>query len=208
MIKKFVRWFQRRKQKLLGIPLLQNYTQQQDKFKKKYPYYAVGLASYGFPKIYPAAGYSLSIGSFCSIAGGVQIFLGSNHRSDWISTYPFPAFFPEASHNKEYEKSRGDVIIGNDVWLCANCTILSGVTIGHGAVVGAGAVVTKNVEPYAIVAGNPAKTVRFRFDELTRKTLLDIAWWDWPLEEIRTIMNILCSDQIEKLIAYSKSRVA
>ena len=96
--------------------------------------------------------------------------------------------------------------IGSDVWLCANSMVLSGVTIGHGAVVGAGAVVTRDIEPYSVVAGNPAKHVRWRFDEATRRMLLDAAWWDWPVAELREIMGLLCSDQIQKLLEYAQQR--
>ncbi|MOA13673.1 Chloramphenicol acetyltransferase [compost metagenome] len=123
-------------------------------------------------------GSTLKIGKYCSIANNVQILLGGQHRIDWISSFPFPAYLPEAAHIKEFGGTRGDVVIGNDVWLCTDCTILSGVTVGHGAVVACGAVVTRNVEPYSIVAGNPAKHIRWRFDEAARQALLDAAWWD------------------------------
>jgi len=187
--------------------MLQSYEQQQEKFRKKYPHYELGEGTYGLPTVHDAnEGTTLRIGAYCSIASGVQIFLGSHHRTDWVSSYPFPAFFKEAMHIPNFVTSRGDVIIGSDVWLCANCTILSGVTIGHGAVVGTGAVVTRDVEPYAIVAGNPAHIVRFRFDEETRLALLKAAWWDWPMTEVREVVEILCSDQVHNLISYSKNR--
>lgn len=190
-----------------NLPLLQDYERQQEKFLNKYPKVVLGTGTYGLPFVHDhGEGATLQIGAFCSIAGNVQIFLGAYHRSDWISTYPFPAFFEEASHIQGFEVSRGNVTIGSDVWLCANCTILSGVTIGHGAVIGTGAIVTKDVEPYAIVAGNPARTVRYRFDEATRAALLEMAWWDWPLTEIRSVMELLCSDQVHQLIAYAKTR--
>lgn len=199
----WTRWRRRSK----GLPELQNYARQQEKFIKKYPRYSIGTASYGLPTVHDAReGTTLRIGSYCSIASGVQIFLGNNHRTDWVSTYPFPAFFSEAQHIPDFGISRGDVTIGSDVWLCADCTILSGVTIGHGAVVGAGAVVTRDVEPYAVVAGNPAAQMRWRFDEATRHTLLDAAWWDWPLPEVRQIMHLLCSDQLIAFLAYVKAR--
>lgn len=190
-----------------NLPLLQDYKRQQEKFLNKYPRVILGTATYGLPIIHDhGEGATLQIGAFCSIAGNVQIFLGAYHRSDWVSTYPFPAFFEEASHIRGFEVSRGNVTIGSDVWLCANCTVLSGVTIGHGAVIGTGAIVTKDVEPYAIVAGNPARTVRYRFDEATRATLLETAWWNWPLAEIKSAMELLCSDQVQQLIAYAKTR--
>lgn len=96
--------------------------------------------------------------------------------------------------------------IGSDVWLCANCIILSGVRIGHGAVVANGAVVSRDVEPYAIVAGNPADIVRWRFDESTRDALLETAWWTWPIEEIRAAVSLLCSEDVTTFLAYALSR--
>ena len=97
-------------------------------------------------------------------------------------------------------------MIGSDVWLCANCTILSGVTIGHGAVIASGAVVSRDVESYAVMAGNPAQRIRWRFDEPTRTALLASAWWEWPEEEIRQVVNKLCSDDIVEFINYVHSR--
>ena len=177
------------------------------RFKERYANYIIGKNCYGTPIIKsPLPQSELEIGSYCSIAGNVQIFLGGIHRTDYISTYPFPAFFKEAEHIKEFEVTRGKVLIGSDVWLCENCTILSGITIGHGAVVANGALVTKNVEPYEIVGGNPAKHIRWRFDEPTRQTLLELAWWDWPEEEILSITHLLCSEEISPLLAYAKNR--
>lgn len=125
--------------------------------------------SYGIPLVHDwKEGSTLKIGSFCSfcsIAEDVNIFLGGHHRSDWITTFPFPAFISTPEPIEGYAFSRGDVVIGNDVWLCTGAVILSGVIIGHGAVVAAGAVVTQDVEPYSIVAGNPARCVRSRFAE-------------------------------------------
>ena len=122
--------------------------------------------------------------------------LGREHRKDWVTTYPFPAFpdvWPEAKDIPGVEISKGDVIIGNDVWICYGATILSGVKIGHGAVIGARAVVTKDVEPYAVVAGNPAREIKKRFTPKQIQKLLDIAWWDWPEEKIRENIKMLCN---------------
>lgn len=203
LLQRVKRWRERAK----GITALQSYELQQEKFRRKYPHYELGPGTYGLPFVHDAnEGTTLRIGSYCSIASGVQIFLGSHHRTDWVSSYPFPAFFEEARHIPDFGISRGDVTIGSDVWLCANCTILSGVTIGHGSVVGAGAVVTKNVEPYSIVAGNPAKHVRWRFDEETRQALLDIAWWAWSMTEVRQVVGLLCSDQIQDFLVYARER--
>lgn len=203
-----MQWIKRRQERLKGIAVLQSYERQQEKFRKKYPGYELGFGTYGLPFVHDAnEGTTLHIGSYCSIASGVQIFLGSHHRTDWVSSYPFPAFFEEARHISDFGVSRGNVTIGSDVWLCANCTILSGVAIGHGSVVGAGAVVTKNVEPYSIVAGNPAKHVRWRFDEETRLALLDIAWWNWSRTEVGQVVDLLCSDKIHDFLDHVKNRV-
>ena len=174
------------------------------RFKEKYPHFTIGKNCYGTPivkNILPES--HLTIGNFCSIAKNVHIFLGGNHRSDWVTTYPFPAFFQKAQHIQHYELSRGNVMIGSDVWLCENCTILSGVNIGHGAVVANGAIVTKDVAPYEIVGGNPAKHIRWRFDEKTRAALVETAWWNWPEEEILNTVDLLCSDNVEALLEYA-----
>ncbi len=205
-MKKLRHWLQRWRDKSENTTPLQNFQRQQEKFRRKYPHYLLGEGTYGLPLVHDDhEGSTLRIGAYCSIASGVQIFLGKNHRTDWVSSYPFPAFFEEARHIPDFSISRGDVIIGSDVWLCTDCTILSGVTIGHGAVIGAGAVVTKDVDPYSIVAGNPASHVRWRFDEPTRLALLETAWWDWPITEIRKVMKLLCSTQIEDFLAYART---
>lgn len=145
---------------------------------------------------YPINGDKLKIGKFCSIACGTKfLFNSANHALDSLSTYPFPLFFEE--WNLEREKvtdawdNRGDIVIGNDVWIGYEAVILSGVTIGDGAIIGTRAVVTKNVPPYTIVGGVPAKPIRKRFDEKVIKELLKIKWWDWTEEKIaRNIENI------------------
>jgi virginiamycin A acetyltransferase len=159
--------------------------------------YHIGGHSYGRPKLrFPGGTARLQIGRFCSIADGVEIMLGGNHRMDWITTYPFPEFgstWSLASPRNDHQTTRGDVTIGHDVWLGSQCMILSGVSIGHGAVVGARAVVTRNVPPYAIVAGNPARIIRMRFDEAQVTAVLKMAWWDWPREKIEANLPLLMS---------------
>ena len=126
----------------------------------------------------------LRVGRFCAIAKGVVIMLGGDHRVDWVSTYPFADVFAEVAALEGHPRTRGDVVIGHDVWIGREALIMSGVTIGHGAVIAARSVVTKDVPPYAIVGGNPAALLRYRFDEATITGLLAIRWWDWPLERI------------------------
>jgi acetyltransferase-like isoleucine patch superfamily enzyme len=147
---------------------------------------------------FPVSG-TLKIGSFCSISSGVNILLGGEHTSNWITTYPFNEIFPEYGYPKNATK--GDVIIGNDVWIGINVLILSGVKIGDGAVVGAGTVVTKDVEPYSVVAGCPAKEIRKRYDSETIEKLLKLKWWDWSLKKIKENLDLLLSDRIDEFIA-------
>ncbi len=167
-------------------------------FLKRYPQYQIGRASYGCPEVFSwGADERLQIGSFCSISDQVNIFLGGEHRTDWITTFPFSSFLQEAEHIPGHPKSKGDVWIGNDVWIAFGATILSGVRIGNGAVIGANAVVSKNVPPYAIVAGNPATIIKYRFTEDIIDRLQAIAWWDWPEDAIRTHIPYLLSNDLE-----------
>lgn len=179
----------------------------QIRFRERYPDYRIGSHSYGMPEVHQWEDDStLTIGDYCSIAKSVQIFLGGNHRTDWVSSYPFPAFFQTARHIPHYNLSKGNVTIGNDVWIGQNATILSGVNIGDGAVIAANAVVSRNVEAYAIVAGNPARQIKWRFDEATRSALLATAWWNWPEAEILSVVELICSEDIETFLAYARHR--
>jgi acetyltransferase-like isoleucine patch superfamily enzyme len=187
--------------------LLDKPSRSQQKFQQQYPRYTMGANCYGVPNVkheHPDA--RLTIGNYCSIAKNVAIFLGGNHHVDWVSSYPFPAFHTQAKHIQDYVTTRGDVTVGSDVWLCQNATILSGITIGHGAVVANSAIVTKDVAPYEIVGGNPAKHIRWRFDEPTREALLKSAWWDWPEDEVLSVIDLLCSNDISKFLEYVKDR--
>ena len=117
--------------------------------------------------------------------------------------FPFPAFaeqWPEVAGRKDYWFTKGDVIIGNDVWIGEDALILSGVTVGDGAVIGARSVVAKDVEPYAVVVGNPAQMKKKRFSDEIIAQLLIVAWWDWPIEKIREHLGILLSPDIEALL--------
>lgn len=161
--------------------------------------YEVGKYTYGAPRVVFPTG-KLKIGSFCSIAWDVTIYLGGNHRTDWFALYPFGGErWPEAQGLRDVLTSKGDVTIGSDVWIGSNVIIMSGVTVGDGAVIAAGSVVTTHVAPYTIVGGNPAKVIKKRFNDEVISKLLDLKWWDWPDEKIRRNIHVLCSADEEKL---------
>ncbi len=145
-------------------------------------------------------GDKLIIGKFCMIASDVTFIMnGANHLSDAISTFPFAIFgedWSNAMEGKEYP-SKGDTIIGNDVWIGYGATIMPGVTIGDGAIIATKSVVTKDVEPYAIVGGNPAKEIKKRFSEVEIIHLLEIQWWDWSIEKITENVQNLTGNVIE-----------
>jgi virginiamycin A acetyltransferase len=143
---------------------------------------------------------TLIIGSFCGIGPNVTILLGLEHRPDWVTVYPFNRFMIEYNDLKGNPATKGSVVIGNDVWIGMNSLILSGVTIGDGAVIGACSVVTKNVDPYTIVAGNPAKVIRKRFDQETIDKLLEIKWWNWKMDRVKENMPLLLSNKIKEFI--------
>ena len=143
--------------------------------------------------------YNLYIGKFCSIAGGVQIILDGNHRLDWISTFAFHVI--DGVQEKEgHPIGKANMKIGNDVWIGRDAIILPGVSIGDGAVVGAGAIVTKNVDAYSIVAGNPARHIKYRFTSKQIEKLKSIKWWNWDIEKIKKNVNLLRSENIDLFI--------
>jgi acetyltransferase-like isoleucine patch superfamily enzyme len=139
----------------------------------------------------------LRIGSYCSIGGGVQILLGGNHRTDWVTTYPFPARWKEAADIQGHPSSKGDIVIEHDVWVGRQSVILSGVTIHTGAVIGCNSVVSRDIAPYTIVAGNPAKEIKKRFSDEQISRLLQSKWWTLDKEKIITLLPLLCSDRID-----------
>lgn len=156
----------------------------------------------GSPIIIEPEYAGLKIGKYCSIGREVLMILG-NHRPDTVSTYPFKVlcgFWPEAKDMADDHFTKGDILIGNDVWIGARANIMSGVTIGSGAIIATAAVVTKDVPPYAIVGGNPAQVIRYRFPDKIIENLLAVAWWDWPEEIIRERMPLLMSDDIERFV--------
>jgi acetyltransferase-like isoleucine patch superfamily enzyme len=165
------------------------------------PNIEIGRFTYGGPKLCTYTDKDrIVIGSFCSIAEETVILGSSEHKIDWATTYPIRiAFNLPGAWNDGIPCSKGVTRVGNDVWMGYRAMIISGVTVGDGAVIGAGAVVSKDVPPYAVVAGNPAKIIKYRFDEKVREMLLAIRWWDWPLEKIVHNVHILCSNDIENL---------
>lgn len=164
----------------------------------------VGEYTYGLPTVmHWGEKASLKVGKYCSFAPNVVISLGGNHRIDWVTTYPFSSLqetWPEAAMIEGSPATKGDVVIGNDVWVGYGATILSGVTIGDGAVVAACSVVTKDVAPYAIVAGNPARQIKKRFDDATIERLLRTQWWNWPDDKVRKNIKLLCSSAIDSIV--------
>lgn len=175
----------------------------------RYAGYSIGEWTYGEPDVRSwGQNTTLHIGKFCSIADGVVIMLGGEHRSNWVTTYPFAeVIFREGG--AKIGCSKGDVRIGNDVWVGLNALILSGVVIGNGAVIAAGAVVTKDVPPYTIVGGNPARVIRHRIPELLIPAMEKISWWDWPLDRIEKALPLLLSSDIQGFIdAYTMTDVS
>jgi chloramphenicol O-acetyltransferase type B len=169
--------------------------------RDQFPQYAIGRHTYGPLRVRDDGdGSILSIGSFTSIADGVVVFTGGEHRPDWVTTYPFNVLWHSARHHTGHPHSKGDVHIGNDVWLGAECLILSGVTIGDGAVVGARAVVRHDVPPYAVVVGSPARVVKRRFNEEQVEALLEIQWWTWSDAQIERAMPHLLAPDIDSFI--------
>lgn len=171
-------------------------------FKSENPQVVVGRFTYGNPSIVTwTENERVTIGSFCSIAEDVVMLAGGEHLTNWVSTFPFRIAFnlPEA-HQDGIPASKGEIRIGNDVWIGCRAMILSGVSIGDGAVVAAGAVVTKDVMPYEIIGGSPQRHLGFRFEKEIIEQLMKIKWWDWPIEKIHKNAGSLSSNDIKFFI--------
>lgn len=158
----------------------------------------IGRFTYGFESSIVKQwneGAALNIGNFCSIAKNVTFMLGGNHRIDWMTTYPFGHIFQQELLNDPiigHPSTNGDINIGNDVWIGSDVTILSGIEIGNGAVIGTKSLVTKDVQPYEVVGGNPAKHIKFRFHPSIIAELQKINWWNLEIEIIKKIALYLC----------------
>lgn len=145
----------------------------------------------------------LIIGSFCSIGSGAVFIMAGNqgHRYDWASSFPFFYMPEEPAFEGALDALRfsGDTVIGSDVWIGSEAMLMPGIKVGHGAVIGSRALVTRDVEPYTLIGGNPARPIRKRFADEEIAMLLEMAWWDWPMERIRKAMRLLCSTDITEL---------
>jgi len=170
--------------------------------QERFPNYEFGRGTYDsdLRVSFRKHGGTLKIGAFCSIASGVKIFLGGEHRFEWATTYPFHVKWRAAKNIKVQKKTKGNVEIGNDVWIGRDVLILSGVKIGDGAVIGARAVVASDVPPYAITVGNPAKTIRKRFNDKTIQRLLNLKWWNWDDPRITNALPMMLNDDINAFL--------
>lgn len=167
----------------------------------QHPNVEIGDYTYGIPAIRWLLGEEkVRIGKFVSIAHNVNILMAGNHALNVVSSYPFARMknkYPKAQGKCPVAK--GDVNIGNDVWIGMGALILSGVTIGDGAIIGARAVVAKDIPPYGIAVGNPAEVVKKRFDNKTVEMLLRVQWWDWDEEKIRRNADVLSGTDVSKI---------
>ncbi|KQU47018.1 acetyltransferase [Rhodococcus sp. Leaf278] len=147
----------------------------------------------------------LVIGKFCALATGVTFIMnGANHRMNGVSTYPFPIMGGAWAEHLDLVSdlpSRGDTVVGHDVWIGGNVTVMPGVRIGNGAVISTESVVTKDVPDYAVVGGNPARVLRERFTADETRTLLDIAWWNWPIDSITERVRTIADGSVADLAA-------
>lgn len=190
------------------VCLLKNFITRDDIIVGDYSYYDDPKGADRFEidnvlYLYEGSGVQLKIGKYCALATGVKFIMdGANHRMDGPSTFPFPIMGGAwADHMTLLMDlpSRGDTVVGHDVWMGYEALVMPGVSIGHGAIIGSRAVVTQDIPPYAIALGNPAKIVKFRFSEKEIETLLEIAWWDWAVDDVTKNIDVIMSGDVETL---------
>jgi virginiamycin A acetyltransferase len=197
------------KEPLVGFPqigFLKNYITRDNIVVGDYTYYDDPLGPHRFEENvlyhFDFVGDKLIIGKFCAIARNVQFIMnGANHSLKGFSTYPFYIFKNGWEHAIPGSNNKtSDTIVGNDVWIGYDATIMPGIKIGDGAIVASKAVVTKDVSPYSIVGGNPANVIRMRFDEKTINSLMSIGWWDWPIEKITKKLPEIIGNNLSNLL--------
>src|SRR5690606_23299813 len=196
--------------------IIQDYTTNPNIIAGKYSYYSGYYHGHSFDDcaryLFPDRDDvdKLIIGSYCSIGSGASFIMAGNqgHRYDWISSFPFYYMSEIESFNQSQDgyKSLGNTIVGNDVWIGSEVMIMPGVKIGDGAVIGSRALVTKDVEPYSIVGGNPAKLIKKRFEDKHIEMLLEIKWWNWDESVLAEAIPLLCSNDIDLLYDFYKKR--
>ena len=166
----------------------------------------IGHGTYGIPSIhaFDHDPTRLIAGNYCSLGGNYM--LGGQHAAHHVTTWPARILWNMEGAGKDgVPIHRGDIVVGSDVWTGYGCFILGGISIGHGAIVATGSVVTKDVPPYAIVGGNPAKVIKYRHTEEQRAALLEIAWWDWPEEKVREAVPYLVNEDIDAFIEWARA---
>jgi acetyltransferase-like isoleucine patch superfamily enzyme len=164
----------------------------------------MGNMSYYAPNVVKYTGDTgrVIIGNFASVAPDADFYVGGLHRTEWVSQYGLRAMLAlPGAHEDGFTHGRGDIVVGSDTWVTNGVTVMSGVTIGDGAVVGTKAVVAKDVRPYAVVVGNPAREIRRRFSDEQVEALLRIRWWDWPTEKVKEHVALLTSPDVDAFIA-------
>jgi acetyltransferase-like isoleucine patch superfamily enzyme len=164
----------------------------------------MGNMSYYAPNVVKYQGDTgrVIIGNFASVAPDADFYVGGLHRTEWVSQYGLRAMLDlPGAHEDGFTHGRGDIVVGSDTWVTNGCTVMSGVTIGDGAVVGTKAVVAKDVRPYAIVVGNPARELRRRFSDAQIEALLRIRWFDWPTEKVKQHVDLISSPDVDAFIA-------
>jgi acetyltransferase-like isoleucine patch superfamily enzyme len=169
----------------------------------------VGKYTYGVENLiiknYKGSEANVHIGKFCSIGENITIITGGIHPSSWISTFPLSERFASNKYlQKDMPSTKGDILIGNDVWIAQNCSILSGVRIGNGAIICSGAIVTKDVPDYSIAAGVPAKVIKFRFNVENIQVLNTIEWWSWSEDKIEKNIKLLSSSNLDEFLTLHK----